>query len=78
MDNSVTLLELREGAEHVLRDGDPVPDRLLLRPVGYEGDAMNDDPTGLPLVIALIFVTSALSGFVVGYALGPLAFWVMR
>lgn len=78
MDNSMTLLESREGAEHALRDGDPVPDRLLLRPVGYDGDAMNDDPTGLPLVLALIFVTSALSGFFVGVLLGPLAFWVMR
>ena len=76
MNNTKLLLEALE--RDLARDGDAVPPVPGRARMGAGGDALEGDPAFAPMIVALVIVASALSGFVVGYLLGPLAFWVMR
>lgn len=78
MDNALVLLRETQASDSNCIYDSRVPDRFLLCPMGYGGKAIDMDPTEIPLIVALVFVTSALSGWFVGFALGPLAFMVIR
>jgi hypothetical protein len=60
------------------RTGDAPGDLSCVPALGFTERTFSNDPTLIPLVIALVLVASPLAGFFVGYVLGPLAFMVMR